>query len=69
MRGIKFSALLLAASLIVSGGLTLATATPAAAETAQVTVHKTNDGIMLTGIARTDGNHVAGTVRAGKRTV
>lgn len=63
MRGIKFSALLLAASLFGGGGLTLATATPAAAKTASVTVHQGNDRIMLTGIAQTNGNHLAGTVK------
>jgi hypothetical protein len=63
MRGIKFSALLLASSLIVSGGLTLATATPAAAKTSPVTVHQGIDRITLTGIAETNGNHVAGTVK------
>jgi hypothetical protein len=65
MRGIKFSALLLGASLVFSGGLTLATAVPAAAKAGPVTLHKGNDRIMLTGIARTNGNHVAGTVKVG----
>jgi hypothetical protein len=65
MRGIKFSALLLTSSLIVSGGLTLATATPAAAKASPVTLHKGNDRIMLTGIVGTNGNHAAGTVKVG----
>jgi hypothetical protein len=62
MRWIKSSALLLAASLILGAGLTVVTADPVAGKENPVRLHKGNDKITLTWVARTNGTAFVGTI-------
>ena len=62
MRWIKPSALLLVASLLLGAGLTVVPADPVAGKEKPVTLHKGNDKITLTWVARTNGTAFIGTI-------
>jgi hypothetical protein len=62
MRRLKFSAFLLSVSLLLGAGLALATADPAGAKAGPVALHKGNNPVTLTWVARTNGAAFVGTI-------
>jgi len=62
MRRLNFSAWLVALSLLLGGGLSIATADPAAAKAGPVTLHKGNNLVTLTWVDRAKGAAFVGTI-------